>query len=180
MSCGASHAAGPPSSPDPAGLHFTVEGKDWAYHAKAYLMLHKPAGYECSQKPSAWPSIYTLLPAPLRQRPNKGAQPGVLWSHFAEVVGFDPDGFPPAEARRTNASLGVAETAVLRQLNKKLDRRTRREAAYDGLIRQMLVESVLLAALGGVAGLGTSPGRTMRFFFGRGLVSGTADSSATV
>lgn len=62
---------------EPEGLEFTVEGKDWTYHSKAYLMLHKPAGYECSQKPSAWPSIYTLLPAPLRQRPNKGAQPGV-------------------------------------------------------------------------------------------------------
>jgi 16S rRNA pseudouridine516 synthase len=62
---------------EPEGLQFTVEGKPWAYHAKAYLMLHKPAGYECSQKPSAWPSIYTLLPPPLRQRPNKGANPGV-------------------------------------------------------------------------------------------------------
>lgn len=62
---------------DPEGLAFTVEGKPWTYHARAYLMLHKPAGYECSQKPSAWPSIYTLLPAPLRQRPNKGANPGV-------------------------------------------------------------------------------------------------------
>jgi 16S rRNA pseudouridine516 synthase len=31
-------------------------------------MLHKPAGYEVSQKPSAWPSVYTLLPPPLRQR----------------------------------------------------------------------------------------------------------------
>ena len=59
------------------GLQFTVEGKPWSYHAKAYLMLHKPAGYECSQRPSAWPSIYTLLPAPLRQRPSKGGTPGV-------------------------------------------------------------------------------------------------------
>ncbi len=62
---------------EPEGLAFTVQGVPWAYHAKAYLMLHKPAGTECSQKPSAWPSIYTLLPAPLRQRPNKGAVQGV-------------------------------------------------------------------------------------------------------
>jgi 16S rRNA pseudouridine516 synthase len=62
---------------EPEGLHFTVQGKEWTYHAKAYLMLHKPLGYECSQRPSAWPSIYTLLPAPLRQRPNKGSTPGV-------------------------------------------------------------------------------------------------------
>jgi 16S rRNA pseudouridine516 synthase len=59
------------------GLRFTVQGTEWEYHEKAYLMLHKPAGTECSQKPSAYPSIYTLLPPPLRQRPNKGAVQGV-------------------------------------------------------------------------------------------------------
>ena len=59
------------------GLQFTVQGVDWAYHAKAYLMLHKPAGTECSQKPSTYPSIYTLLPGPLRQRPQKGPVQGV-------------------------------------------------------------------------------------------------------
>ena len=59
------------------GLRLRVRGEDWDYHARAYLMLHKPAGIECSQKPSAWPSVYTLLPAPLRQRPNKGKVAGV-------------------------------------------------------------------------------------------------------
>ena len=58
------------------GLQFTVQGVDWDYHDKAYLMLHKPAGYECSQKPSTYPSIYTLLPAPIRQR-GGGAAAGV-------------------------------------------------------------------------------------------------------
>lgn len=59
------------------GLRYRVRGEDWLYQARACLMLHKPAGTECSQKPSAWPSVYTLLPAPLRQRPNKGGQAGV-------------------------------------------------------------------------------------------------------
>ena len=58
------------------GLAFQVQGELWLYHAKAYLMLHKPAGYECSQKPSTYPSIYTLLPAPIRQR-GGGAAAGV-------------------------------------------------------------------------------------------------------
>jgi 16S rRNA pseudouridine516 synthase len=57
-------------------LHFTVQGVQWQYHEKAYLMLHKPAGHECSQKPSTYPSIYTLLPAPIRQR-GGGAAAGV-------------------------------------------------------------------------------------------------------
>ncbi len=61
---------------EPEGLEFTIQGKAWAYHEHAYLMLHKPTGHECSQKPGAWPSIYTLLPAPLRSRPS-GAASGV-------------------------------------------------------------------------------------------------------
>ena len=59
------------------GLRFRVQGVDWAYFEKAYLMLHKPAGTECSQKPSTYPSIYTLLPSPLRLRPQKAAVQGV-------------------------------------------------------------------------------------------------------
>ena len=59
------------------GMPFSVQGVLWPYHAKAYVLLHKPAGYECSHKPSAWPSLYTLLPAPLRQRPQKSAVQGV-------------------------------------------------------------------------------------------------------
>lgn len=62
---------------DTDGLEFSVQGTAWQFHQKAYLMLHKPAGIECSQKPSAWPSVYTLLPTPLRERPVKGGKPGV-------------------------------------------------------------------------------------------------------
>jgi 16S rRNA pseudouridine516 synthase len=58
-------------------LRFAVGGVEWDYHDKAYLMLHKPAGTECSRKPSTYPSIYTFLPPPLRQRPQKAATQGV-------------------------------------------------------------------------------------------------------
>ena len=61
----------------PLGLHFRVQGVDWPYVEKAYLLLNKPAGTECSQKPSTYPSIYTLLPSPLRLRPQKAAVQGV-------------------------------------------------------------------------------------------------------
>ncbi|MBP6902399.1 MAG: pseudouridine synthase [Burkholderiaceae bacterium] len=56
----------------PAGLVLNVEGRDWPVQATALVLLHKPAGYECSQKPGAWPSVMLLLPPPLRQR---GVQP---------------------------------------------------------------------------------------------------------
>ncbi len=59
------------------GLHFRVQGVDWEYFEKAYVLLNKPAGTECSQKPSTYPSIYTLFPSPLRLRPQKSAVQGV-------------------------------------------------------------------------------------------------------
>jgi 16S rRNA pseudouridine516 synthase len=62
---------------DPENLKFKVQGTEWPFFDRAYLMLHKPAGTECSQKPSTWPSIYTLLPSPLRTRPQKAAVQGV-------------------------------------------------------------------------------------------------------
>jgi 16S rRNA pseudouridine516 synthase len=58
---------------DPDGLVFRVQGVDWLYQERAYLMLHKPAGFECSHKAGAWPSVYTLLPAPLRERGGSAA-----------------------------------------------------------------------------------------------------------
>lgn len=50
------------------GLHFTVEGERWTYRAQVYLALYKPLGYECSQAPQQYRSVYALLPAALRQR----------------------------------------------------------------------------------------------------------------
>lgn len=57
-------------------LEYMVQGERWIYQAQAFLMLHKPAGFECSHKPGAHPSIYTLLPGPLRSR-GGGAAAGV-------------------------------------------------------------------------------------------------------
>lgn len=62
---------------DIEGLVFVVQGRAWEFHDQAYVMLHKPSGTECSQKPSTYPSIFSLLPAPLRQRPQKGPVQGV-------------------------------------------------------------------------------------------------------
>ena len=53
---------------DPTGLTFSVRGEAWTYHEKALLVMNKPKGVECSQKPKHHPSIYSLLPAPLRRR----------------------------------------------------------------------------------------------------------------
>ncbi|MFM7972156.1 MAG: S4 domain-containing protein, partial [Betaproteobacteria bacterium] len=49
-----------------------VDGRHWPYRERAVVMLHKPAGYECSLKPRHHPSVMSLLPTPLRLR---GLQP---------------------------------------------------------------------------------------------------------
>jgi 16S rRNA pseudouridine516 synthase len=56
----------------PAGLVFEVGGQTWPYRERALVMLHKPAGYECSREPRHHPSVLALLPAPLCRR---GVQP---------------------------------------------------------------------------------------------------------
>jgi len=50
------------------GFSFEVSGKRWPFYDKALILLNKPAGYECSQKPKHHPSVMALLPAPLRER----------------------------------------------------------------------------------------------------------------
>ena len=47
---------------------FDVDGTSWLYHEHAYLMLNKPAGYECSREPQHHLSVFALLPAQLAVR----------------------------------------------------------------------------------------------------------------
>jgi 16S rRNA pseudouridine516 synthase len=67
-----SHAGQPVADPldevDTEDLTFEVRVEKWPFRAKALIVLHKPAGYECSQKPKHHPSVMSLLPAPLRLR----------------------------------------------------------------------------------------------------------------
>lgn len=79
--------------PDKAGLAFTVLGEMWQYHPVAYLMLNKPAGYECSQKPKSHPPVYDLLPPPLRERSKGGVQAvGRLDQDTTGLLLFSEDG----------------------------------------------------------------------------------------
>lgn len=49
-------------------LDFTIESVSWRYSEFVYILLHKPAGYECSQKPKFHKGVLTLLPSNLRER----------------------------------------------------------------------------------------------------------------
>jgi 16S rRNA pseudouridine516 synthase len=58
----------PEAQVDPAQLELTLDGVTWPYRAKVYVLMHKPAGYECSHHPSHHSSVFALLPPPLVQR----------------------------------------------------------------------------------------------------------------
>ena len=80
----------PETEVDPAGLELTLDGVTWPYREKAYLLMHKPAGYECSHHPSHHPSVFSLLPPPLLQR---GAQcVGRLDQDTTGLLLFSDDG----------------------------------------------------------------------------------------
>jgi 16S rRNA pseudouridine516 synthase len=73
-----------------AGLVLAVDGQSWPVHTKASVLLHKPAGHECSRQPLHHPSVMDLLPAPLRQR---GVQPvGRLDADTTGVLLLTDDG----------------------------------------------------------------------------------------
>ncbi len=75
---------------DVDNLIFSVRGQEWPYCEKALLMMNKPAGYECSQKPIHHPSVMQLLEAPLRRR---GVQPvGRLDADTTGLLIFTDDG----------------------------------------------------------------------------------------
>lgn len=56
----------------PEGLTVWVDGQAWPVCAQLYLLLNKPAGYECSRAPQHHLPVLNLLPAPYRER---GVQP---------------------------------------------------------------------------------------------------------
>ncbi len=72
----------------------------------------------------------------------EGADPRLLWSRFAEVVGFDPDGFPAAGPSHANDSLGVDEVDLLRRVNLALDGRLG-QPAYGQLAKQRVAHELL-------------------------------------
>ena len=73
--------------------------------------------------------------------PQPGAPRDLLWQRFAAVLGVRPDSLP-AGTHRENASLGVAETALVRRLNERLNEVVPNER-YRQFVREHLVHQTL-------------------------------------
>jgi hypothetical protein len=74
--------------------------------------------------------------------PQSGGPRDLLWNRFVGVLGLDPDQ-PYVESQTTNASLGGAETTMLRRLNVALAERRVARSIYVGWVREMIVKEVL-------------------------------------
>ena len=72
------------------GFRLAVRGLAWTCRERAVVVMNKPAGYECSQKPKHHASVYSLLPAPLRRRGVQAV--GRLDADTTGVLLFTDDG----------------------------------------------------------------------------------------
>jgi len=74
--------------------------------------------------------------------PKPGADRGLLWQRFASVLGLDAVALAP-ETTRTNPSLGVPETALVRRINERVNRGVLVGEDYRQLVRELLVHRTL-------------------------------------
>jgi hypothetical protein len=74
--------------------------------------------------------------------PQPDAPTDLLWQRFAGVVGLDPNG-TYARATDFNQSLGIAEAAVVRRLNKLLTGKGVPREVYVDLVREVIARDTL-------------------------------------
>ena len=78
--------------------------------------------------------------------PPAGSPRGLLWERFAQVLGIDPTAYVPTTSR-ANASLGVAESALVRRLNERLNL-TLPNHHYRQFVRELMVHQNLSTSRG--------------------------------
>jgi hypothetical protein len=72
--------------------------------------------------------------------PPPGGPSDALWTRFCTVTGLDPAGYDTT-AKRSNASMGVEETELVRRMNRRLTKMDGN--SYDVLVRLFLADKVL-------------------------------------
>lgn len=126
------------------------QGRKWSYRRFLKRVENsRPWFYRAFDLPTvlnAWsaglpPENVHVVTVPRRRAEDEGGD--VLWQRFCEVFGIER-AWAPRESSASNRSLGIAETQLIRRLNRRIDRAARREAPYDELIREMLVQNELV------------------------------------
>lgn len=75
---------------------------------------------------------------------DRGPSGDELWFRFCRAFGIDP-AWAPLDSERANRSLGIAETQLIRRLNRRLELPMWRDTTYDMLIRELLAQQVLVS-----------------------------------
>jgi hypothetical protein len=84
--------------------------------------------------------------------PQPGGTRELLWRRFCQAFGIDPD-WTPKESERFNPSMGIAETALIRRLNRRLGKNGISEHHHTTLVKEILVHRNLANREGGKATL---------------------------
>ena len=74
--------------------------------------------------------------------PQSGAPRDLLWERYCQAFGIDP-AWAPLESDRENVSIGTAETALIRKLNRRLKKAGLEGPDYRRLVRQLMVHETL-------------------------------------
>lgn len=75
--------------------------------------------------------------------PPSGAAPGKLWRRYCKAFGIDPRWAPEGGAARSNSSLGIDETAMVRELNRRLKKAGLDSESYRTLVRHVVTHETL-------------------------------------
>jgi hypothetical protein len=108
-------------APEPFGRLF------WGMHDAAYVLAN-------------WAKFLPIEQINVLTVPQRFGPKDALWTRFCAITGLDPTAYPTS-TKRTNRSMGVAETELVRRINlgvKKVDAKS-----YDVLVRLFLAEKVL-------------------------------------
>lgn len=122
------------------------QGRKWSY--KQFLgkvERGKPWFYRAFDLPTVletWGGALSPERVHVVTVPPAGSEPGLLWRRMCDLVGIEA-AWAPLDSENANKGLGVAETQVIRRLNKRMKRATRRDSTYDDLIRRILAEGKL-------------------------------------
>jgi hypothetical protein len=74
--------------------------------------------------------------------PQAGAAEDELWLRYCRALGIDP-ALAPQDAGRANPSIGIDETALVRELNRRLRQAKLDNASYRHIVRQLVVHETL-------------------------------------
>ncbi len=75
--------------------------------------------------------------------PPRGSPTDLLWRRFAAVFGFAPDALDVGRAERINPSMGVAETALVRAVNHRVNHGVLANVHYREFVRELLAHRTL-------------------------------------